>query len=180
MINRRILAVLVCIMLLFSASGCTAGFPVGADEPAFPAGSELVRVKVVRVKDGDTFVADIDGEEKTVRLIGIDTPESVHPDKSRNTNEGRMVSHYVKTMIEGKKAWLEFDTAQTDRYSRLLCYCWLDENTMLNALLLEKGLALTMTVQPNVKYQDYFTYLQKQARENNVGLWKDFFKGEEQ
>jgi len=126
---------------------------------------------VVRVVDGDTFVINYNGEEEKVRLIGVDTPESVHPNKEKNTEFGDEVSDFSKEMLLGKEVRLEFDVDERDQYNRLLAYVYLD-GQMYNKILLEKGYAKIATYPPNVKYVEDFTQIQKQARENKMGLWK--------
>lgn len=126
---------------------------------------------VIRVVDGDTFVIEYEGKQEKVRLIGIDTPESVHPDKEKNTEFGNEVSNYSKKMLVGKEVLLEFDVEKRDKYGRLLAYVYLD-GQMYNKILLEKGYAKIATYPPNVKYVEDFTKLQKEARENKQGLWE--------
>lgn len=125
---------------------------------------------VVRVVDGDTLVIDYNGTNEKVRLIGIDTPESVHPNEEKNTEFGDMVSNYSKKMLTGKKVQVELDVEQRDKYGRLLAYLYLD-GQMYNKVLLEKGYAKLATYPPNVKYVDEFTKIQKRARENKMGMW---------
>ena len=127
--------------------------------------------KVVRVVDGDTIKVNFNGIEESLRLIGIDTPESVHPDADKNIKEGIIASDYTKSMLEGKEVRLEFDVQQRDRYGRLLAYVWLG-NKMFNKTLLDEGYAQVSTYPPNVKYVSDFVELERIARENNKGLWK--------
>lgn len=128
--------------------------------------------KVVRVVDGDTFVVDIDGTETKIRLIGIDTPESVHVDESRNTEEGLVASDFTKALLKDESVYLEYDVSTTDKYGRTLAYAYLsDGETMINALLLSEGMAQVFTVQPNCKYADVFLELENNARNNGVGFW---------
>ena len=127
---------------------------------------------VVRVVDGDTIVVKYNGVDEKVRLIGIDTPESVHSDESKNTEEGVLVSDYTKKMLTDKKVGLEFDVSKRDKYGRLLAYVYLD-GEMYNKILLKEGYARVATYPPNVKYVDEFVKLQKEARENNKGLWQE-------
>lgn len=129
--------------------------------------------KVISVVDGDTFKIMYEGKEEKVRLIGIDTPESVHPDKSKNTEYGIQVSNYVKELIEEKEVKLEFDVSQRDKYGRLLAYVYLENNEMLNEKLLKEGYAKISTYPPNVKYVEQFTKIQEESRRNEVGLWKE-------
>lgn len=126
--------------------------------------------EVIRVVDGDTFVINYNGVNERVRLIGIDTPESVHPDDEKNTEFGVKVSNYSKEMLTGKNVMIELDVQKRDQYGRLLAYIYLD-GQMYNKILLEKGFAKLATYPPNVKYVNEFIQIQKQARENGVGLW---------
>ena len=130
--------------------------------------------EVVKVVDGDTLDVNIDGKTERVRMIGIDTPESVHNDPSKNTEEGAFVSDFMKEYVKGKSIYLEFDVGVRDKYDRLLAYVYL-EDEMLNKMLLELGYARVMTIQPNVKYCDVFIIAQRQAKDANQGFWKDFY-----
>lgn len=128
--------------------------------------------KVLKVVDGDTIVIDFDGVEEKVRLIGVDTPESVHPDDSKNLKEGVIASRYTKAMLEDKEVSLEFDVEERDQYGRLLAYVYID-GVMYNKTLLKEGYAKIATFPPNVSYVNDFKLLQKEARENKKGLWAD-------
>lgn len=131
---------------------------------------------VERVVDGDTVEVNYQGESKKVRLIGVDTPESVNPDASRNTEFGEIASNFTKTTLqEGSIVYLEFDAQETDKYGRLLAYLYLDDQgkDMFNADLLKKGYARTMTIQPNSKHSKEFAEMQKTAREGKVGFWAE-------
>lgn len=130
--------------------------------------------KVLRVVDGDTIIVNYNGEEERLRLIGIDTPESVHPTKSKNVEEGKIASNYAKGMLEGKHVVIEFDVQQRDHYGRLLGYVYLGDK-MFNKALLEQGYAQLATYPPNVKYVDDFKRLQTVARENKMGFWDNGF-----
>lgn len=132
---------------------------------------------VKEVVDGDTFKILYNGKETKVRLIGVDTPESVHPTATKNTEEGKRASEYTKSLIEGKKVKLEFDVSQTDKYGRLLAYVYLESGEMLNKKLLEEGYAKIATYPPNVKYVELFTTVQDEAKKSKKGFWKeDIFK----
>ena len=132
----------------------------------------LNEYRVVRVVDGDTFVVNFNGKDEKVRLIGVDTPESVHADSSKNTKEGILVSDYTKSKLNGKIVKLEFDVQERDKYGRLLAYVYID-GEMYNKHLLEIGYAKIATYPPNVKYVEEFKEIQKEARENKVGLWNE-------
>lgn len=123
--------------------------------------------KVVRIIDGDTIVISIDGEDKKVRLIGIDTPES-------DTEEGSTATAYTKSILENKTVQLEYDIDPEDDYGRTLAYVYVD-GEMINKILLQQGYAELFTVQPNVKYVEEFVQLQKEARQAGVGFWENAY-----
>jgi micrococcal nuclease len=126
--------------------------------------------QVTRVVDGDTIVVQMAGAEKKVRLIGIDTPESVHPDETRNVPYGKIASEFTRQQLEGQQVYLEYDVAETDKYGRILAYVWLNDK-MFNKTLLQEGHAMLATFPPNVRYVDDFTKLQAEARDAGKGLW---------
>ena len=132
--------------------------------------------EVIRVVDGDTIVVSINGREERVRFIGVDTPESVNPDESKNTPEGKIASDFTKELLVNHNVYLEYDVSPTDKYDRLLAYVYLeDKETMAQEILLKQGLASTMTIQPNSKYAARFAEIQKQARESGEGFWESGF-----
>ena len=144
---------------------------------------EYYEATFVRAKDGDTYIikAENSDEDITVRLIGVDTPESVAPSSysKENTEEGKEVSDIVKSKLhEGDTVFLEFDASTEDKYGRMLAYVYLEDGTMMQDWLLENGYARTVTYPPNVKYADHFTEVQHKAAENSVGLWNEFFEEE--
>jgi len=129
-----------------------------------------IECEVMRIVDGDTIVVNYNGKEEKVRLIGIDTPESVHPNESKNTEDGIKVSDYTKERLSGKLVEIELDLQERDKYGRILAYVYID-GQMYNKELLEIGYAKIATYPPNVKYVDDFKEIQKDARESKVGLW---------
>lgn len=146
---------------------------------------QLEAVTLVRVVDGDTVVVRRDsGETIKVRLIGIDTPESVNPDTSKNTESGKTASDYVKRELPVNQTYyLEYDEEKEDKYGRTLAYLWYTNDIiependeyvsvfMLNAVLLKKGYATTMRIEPNVKYADMFERIKNNAKESKAELW---------
>lgn len=133
--------------------------------------ASMQKAKVKRVVDGDTVEVTLaDGSVEKVRLIGVDTPESVHPDTSKNTSDGVIVSDYTKAQLLNKDVMLEFDVGERDTYGRLLAYVYLN-GMMYNATLAEEGYATQMTYQPNVRWVGLFTALVASARSNDRGLW---------
>lgn len=134
----------------------------------------LKEAKVSRVVDGDTVELS-DGSK--VRLIGVNTPEST------TTTEpyGKEASNYTKSQLTGKTVYLEKDVSETDKYGRLLRYVWLSipneisdseiRTKMYNAILVQNGYSQVSTYPPDVKYQEYFTKYNAEARNANKGLW---------
>jgi micrococcal nuclease len=123
-----------------------------------------------RVIDGDTIIVDIDGKQERVRLIGVDTPETVHPSKPVEYF-GKEASEFTKSMVEGKKVRLEFDWQRRDKYGRLLAYTYLEDGTFLNAEIIKQGYGFAYTRFP-FKYLEEFRQYEREARENGRGLWK--------
>ena len=136
-------------------------------------GIELEPVILKRVVDGDTLVVtNANREEVRVRLIGMDTPESVHPDQEKNTEAGELASQYTKSVLTvGQTLYLEYDVQKTDRYHRVLAYVWLTDDVnpddiatnMLNAKLVAVGYAVAKEFKPNVKYSSLLKQLESAA-----------------
>lgn len=138
--------------------------------------SDLKKGKMVRVKDGDTYAMIIDDKETTVRLIGVDTPESVAPSEysKENTSEGKTISEIVKKKLQpGDVLYVEYDAAQIDKYGRTLAYLYFEDGLMVQEWLLQNGYAQVMTVQPNSKYAERFAEIQHKAAVDKNGLWAD-------
>lgn len=139
---------------------------------------DALSCEVIAVIDGDTLLISVFGTETTVRLIGVDAPESVHRNKEKNTPEGQQASLWLKRFLEGKRVTLEYDRELKDQYGRTLAYVYAD-GMMLEDLLLMSGMARTMTMEPNTRYQHHFELLEKQAREGGSGFWgTGFFETE--
>lgn len=130
--------------------------------------------EVIRVVDGDTVILNIDVQKTRVRLIGIDTPESVAEDKSRNVKEGKIASKYTKNLLENKKVRLEFDDEKEDVYERKLGYVFLDDE-FINEKLLKEGMAKLYTKTTNQKYSERLKKAEQYAKDNKKGFWKDFY-----
>jgi len=125
---------------------------------------------VVRVVDGDTIHVRVDGRVEKVRYIGVNTPELHHPTRGVEPG-GREAWTVNRELVAGKRVRLELDVQSRDRYGRLLAYVWVD-GMMVNAELVRRGYAQVMTVPPNVRYQDLFLTLQRDARQSGRGLWR--------
>jgi micrococcal nuclease len=121
---------------------------------------------VDRVVDGDTVV--LDGGER-LRLMGVSAPESVHPRRPVEPF-GEEAAAFTRERAEGRDVRIEYDDYRYDIYGRTLGYVHLPDGTMLNRLLLEKGLAQAYTRFPFSRI-DEFRELEKQAKAARVGLW---------
>lgn len=140
----------------------------------------LIPSTLIRVVDGDTLIVQTGDDEVRVRLIGIDTPESVnsaHPEK--NNEWGIMASNHTKELLKNyKQLYLEYDQDLTDRYDRTLAYVWMSNDTsdmlnMLNYRILNDGYCNTLFIEPNTKYKQVFEACKETAVLNQTGLWKD-------
>ncbi len=127
--------------------------------------------QVVRVIDGDTI--ELSTGQK-VRYIGIDTPETVHPQKAVQCF-GKAASAENKRLVENKTVYLIKDVSETDRYGRLLRYVYLSpeasESGMVNAQLVRGGFAKSSSYPPDVSQQKVFQKLESEAQQAARGLW---------
>lgn len=169
MMDRKQL-IFFLIIALFFVSACskkTSDFKrQGAGNAGFPH-------PVERVVDGDTIIVLIDGKSERVRLIGIDTPESVRPDYPVEYC-GREASQFAKELLRGKSVRLEYDVERRDRYGRLLAYVYTageGGQIFINAELLKAGLATALDIPPNTKFARRFYKFQRTASEKGRGMW---------
>lgn len=127
---------------------------------------------VVRVVDGDTLVVEIDGAEESVRLIGLDTPESVAPGRPVECY-GREASARLEELVPpGTPVRLERDIEARDMYDRLLVYAYRAEDGLhLNLDQLVQGYAEALPYPPNTTLEDELASAEREARAADVGLW---------
>ena len=127
---------------------------------------------IVKVIDGDTVKIELsNGNEETVRLLLIDTPETVHPTKAVQPFGPEASQFSKKLMPANSKIEVELGINERDKYGRLLAYLYVDDK-MVNKLLLEKGLARVAYIYvPNTKYLDEFEVIQKKAQKKAIGIW---------
>ena len=115
------------------------------------AGDEAI---VKRVVDGDTIIVHYQGKEERVRLIGVDTPETVHPSKPVEYF-GKEASGFTKKLLPvGTKVRLEFDHDLRDRYGRLLAYVYVGE-ALVNAEIIKQGYGHAYTRFPFKYLEDF-------------------------
>ncbi len=161
---RRITALPLCLISALGA--CAPGSPDGAARPAGVA-------TVVRPVDGDTIVVDIGGREEPVRLIGIDTPESVAEDRPVECFGPEAKDRMAELLPTGTALRLERDVEARDRYDRLLAYVHREaDGTFVNRLLVEEGYAEAVSFPPNTTRQAELDAAEAAARGDGRGLWR--------
>ncbi|MCL4365721.1 thermonuclease family protein [Patescibacteria group bacterium] len=140
-----------------------------ATASAYTNGEQALVTKVI---DGDTIEL---ADGRRVRFIGIDTPETVDPRRPVGCF-GKEASNETKSLLTGKVVIMQKDVSETDKYNRILrlIYLPLDNGQKLfvNDYLVREGFAKVSTYPPDVKFADQFLEAERQARENNRGLWK--------
>ena len=130
--------------------------------------------QVIRVVDGDTIVIRYNGKYEKVRLLCVNTPESVHPDKKQNIPMGKVASKYTQKKLTGKFVDLEFETKKLrGNYGRLLAYVFVDGQNF-NLDLVRQGLSPYYTKYgKSEKYDAEFRAAEKQARKEKLNIWRD-------
>lgn len=176
---------IVIAALLLIALVQTWGFLFPSSAGA-PSADSLQRAEVVRVVDGDTLQVLVGGQKEKVRLIGINSPESVAPEEERNTEEGVKASDYTKSLVgEGDTVWLESDVNDRDQYGRLLRYVWLEKpdnpndrdeikTKMLNGILVAQGYAQARRYGDDVAHAVVLEQLGREAADSGKGV-SDFW-----
>jgi micrococcal nuclease len=188
---RRFLAPASLLVALLTATFFPWSAPVShaAQDPNWPIGaathelpSRTTEGRVVEVVDGDTIKVRITeegrperGETKTIRLIGMDTPETKSPSVPVECYSAE-ASKQTTGMLKGRTVYLEKDVSNTDRFDRLLRYVWFlgkkDHHPyMADELLVIDGYAVVDTFPSDVKYVERFTAAQDQAQATGAGLW---------
>jgi micrococcal nuclease len=128
-----------------------------------------VQAYVTRVVDGDTIEARLKGRVEDVRYIGVDTPETVKPGAPVQCF-GPQASRFNHRLVERRRVRLVFGVERRDAYGRLLAYVYL-RRRFVNAELLRRGLARTLTIAPNDRFAGSFERLQIAAARTGRGLW---------
>lgn len=139
---------------------------------------------VTRVVDGDTIEARIGGEIEDVRLIGVDTPETVKPGEPVQCF-GPQASDFTHNQLEDRRVRLVFGAERRDVYGRLLAYVYVEDSTFdvsppvqspkrgrfFNSILISRGLARSLTIPPNDRFAGLFKRLELAAARAGRGLW---------
>ncbi len=156
------------LALLVLAAACSRGKATSTSHRPASAGS----ARVVRVIDGDTIVVELGGCQEHVRLLGIDTPESVKPGTPPECFSHQASNATKAILAPGTAVRLTRDVEARDAYGRLLAYVYLDRgNRFVNLILVERGDAGLLTYPPNTTHAPELSAAQAQARAGGRGLW---------
>lgn len=167
--KRRLLKLLIALIIV----GLGYGAKAKQVQPPAQVASTVTPgfYRVVSFSDGDTITVDMDGKEERVRMIGVDTPETKDPRKPVQCF-GQAASDFTKQLIGTNNVRLESDPLGTnrDKYDRLLRYVYLSDGRLVQAEIIRQGYGFAYTTFPFTKSEE-FTALQREAREQNRGLW---------
>ena len=168
--NRR-LAGWALVLVPVLIAGCTTQQAVAPAQHG-KSFEQSPSYEVVRVIDGDTVVLLMKGKETKVRLIGVDTPETVHPSKPVEAY-GREASRFTKNLLKGESVYIEYEAgpSKVDRYGRLLAYLYrAPDGLFVNIEIVRQGYGHAYTKYP-FKYMEMFRDCERKARETEKGLW---------
>lgn len=166
------LAALAALVLGLAACDAPAG-QAGRNRPTI-AGETRVEGVVLSVVDGDTLHLAIGESRETVRLIGINTPETKHPTKGVECFGPEASAFLTRLLPPGTRVRIERDAEARDAYRRLLLYVFLpaeDGERFVNLEIVARGYAVPLSIEPNTRYQQYFVELSFDAQQNSRGLW---------
>lgn len=172
----------VCVALGISAHAETEAVEPNAP-PAYPRPdfTESVAYPVAGVIDGDTVTLWIDGERVRVRMVGVDTPETVHPQRPVEAY-GREASRFTANLLLGEAVYLQYPEGQsnTDHYGRTLAFLFrAPDGLFVNLEIVRQGYGHAETRWPH-QYLDLFRHYQQTARESQRGLWGIAPEGDDQ
>mgnify|MGYP001336258663 CR=1 FL=1 len=126
--------------------------------------------RVVSVTDGDTIRVEFaNGHQESIRLIGVDTPETHHPTKPVGCF-GPEASNFTKANLDQKDISLEYDVERQDKYKRTLAYVYLNDERF-NDELIKQGFAKVLSIEPNTRYANLYSKYEIQAKNDRIGLW---------
>ncbi len=164
--RRLALCVAVTLLTACRSSAETAGSATGStvSDPAVGAIDDVI--------DGDTVIVRIGGHDQTVRLLGIDTPETVKPNSPVECYGPEASALTSALLAEGTAVRLVRDVEPRDAYGRLLAYVYrVDDGLFVNLHLVQVGAAVPLTFEPNTTYADRFVAAATTAERDGLGLW---------
>lgn len=141
--------------------------------------ADKINVELYKCVDGDTARFMIDGNDTKVRFLSIDAPETKKEDKDADPYGEDASSYTCERLTNAKAIYLEYDdnADTTDKYGRTLAWVWVD-NDLLQASLIEKGLAKVRYTYDNYKYNDLLNEKEKEAQEKKLNIWSDYIPTE--
>ena len=157
--KKTLSGLLLCLIFCFSSSG----FCGDLEGP----------YSVTRVVDGDTIVISYNGTKEKVRMLCVDTPESVHPDKSRNSPQGKKASQYTFHRLNGENVYLEFEGRHRGKYGRLLAYVWIGDQNYNIELVREGWSPYYIKYGRSGSYDPYFRAAESEAKRLHKNIWGD-------
>ncbi len=172
LLTKKNISLCTAIVVALLAAGQQTGvLPSGSSVTTTASQNQPGLYSIKRFVDGDTIAVDMSGKTESVRMIGIDTPET-HKPNSPVQCYGPAASAYTKNLIGDSKVRLEADSKNTnrDRYDRLLRYVYLPDGRLVANELLTHGYAFAYTQFPFSK-TDQFVAAEATAKANNAGLW---------
>jgi micrococcal nuclease len=160
--------------LIVAVAVILVGVVLAIPAQAYPTMPQEVQgpFTVTRVVDGDTIWVDNNGQRLKIRMIGLDTPETVDPRKPVRCF-GREASAQAKTILGGQSVYLETDPSQDsiDKYGRTLAYVWTESGRLFNLDMITDGYAFEYTYDLPYRYQQDFKAAENDARAKDRGLW---------
>ncbi len=171
MSRRRLILLLLTVAVGAGCAGGTDTLGLGGTTTTEPQAGRSFTARVVRIVDGDTIKIRRDGTRDTVRLIGIDTPESVKPGAPVECF-AKEASRETTRLLDGERVKLVLDREPRDRYDRLLAYVYRErDGRAINEWLVRRGYAQTLRIAPNTRFAERFERAQERARAESRGLW---------
>lgn len=175
-LRSRARALPLALLVALVTAACAAGqppVPVAVAGPAIPVPASAFPATVVRIVDGDTIIArtSAGGPKLRVRVVGIDTPESVKPGEGVACY-GHQASSFARRLLPpGSAIRAAYEVDRQDRYGRELWDVWLPDGRSLEAVLAESGVARIDPFPPNTMHADVLATASASARDSRRGLW---------
>lgn len=164
-----LLGMALLALLLIRSDSCAPGVVEGGPSEAAKPG-ERISAAVTHVADGDSFYVELPGGEEEVRMIGVDTPETVDPDEPVQCFGPEASAFTHRLLAPGTRVELELGAETRDTYGRLLAYVFLDGH-LVEAMLARRGLARPLTIAPNDAKAPLFERLAARAGSAGRGMW---------
>ena len=168
-VSKRTERVTRCLLLIATACVVVSSCASAAIQPD---ASGRVHGTVTHVTDGDTITINIAGRAETIRLIGVDTPETKHPTKPVGCFGPEASAHTTALLPKGTDVYIVRDVEARDKYRRLLAYVYRSaDNLFVNYELLAGGWGIPLSIAPNTAYETDFAAASFSAQESRIGLW---------